>query len=160
MPFLAFDGFSIAHFTQKAPYCLVLNSLWWRNSDSTAGRGGFGVDKCLSIAYNSWVTTAEVAEVKSSPSVRQLPQGERDFRRRICLLPIGRFLGPRRTCAELSSRCGVVLPGRTVLFLPVLAAQGFYWLGKPPAVPVEVPRKKALASSTERSELLTKALSN
>ena len=32
----------------------------------------------------------------------------------------------------------------------------FYWLGKPPAMPVEVPRKKALASSIERSELLTR----
>jgi len=31
----------------------------------------------------------------------------------------------------------------------------FYWIGKPPALPVEVPRKKALASSNERSELLT-----
>ena len=30
-----------------------------------------------------------------------------------------------------------------------------YWIGKPPAQPVEVPRKKALASSIERSELLT-----
>lgn len=29
----------------------------------------------------------------------------------------------------------------------------FYWLRKPPAMPVEVPRKKALASSIERSEL-------
>ena len=31
----------------------------------------------------------------------------------------------------------------------------FHWVGKPPALPVEVPRKKALASSIERSELLT-----
>ena len=31
----------------------------------------------------------------------------------------------------------------------------FHWIGKPPALPVEVPRKKALASSNERSELLT-----
>ena len=31
----------------------------------------------------------------------------------------------------------------------------FHWGGKPPALPVEVPRKKALASSIERSELLT-----
>ena len=30
-----------------------------------------------------------------------------------------------------------------------------FWVGKPPALPVEVPRKKALASSIERSELLT-----
>ena len=30
-----------------------------------------------------------------------------------------------------------------------------HWIGKPPALPVEVPRKKALASSNERSELLT-----
>ena len=33
--------------------------------------------------------------------------------------------------------------------------RAFYWVGKPPALPVEVPRKKALASSIERSELLT-----
>ena len=31
----------------------------------------------------------------------------------------------------------------------------FLWVRKPPALPVEVPRKKALASSNERSELLT-----
>ena len=35
------------------------------------------------------------------------------------------------------------------------AAQFFIGVGKPPALPVEVPRKKALASSIERSELLT-----
>ena len=35
-----------------------------------------------------------------------------------------------------------------------------FWLGKPPAMPVEVPRKKALASSIERSELLAKALTD
>ena len=33
--------------------------------------------------------------------------------------------------------------------------QQLFWIGKPPALPVEVPRKKALASSNERSELLT-----
>ena len=32
------------------------------------------------------------------------------------------------------------------------AAAGFCWLRKPPAMPVEVSRKKALASSIERSE--------
>ena len=31
----------------------------------------------------------------------------------------------------------------------------FYWVGNPAALPVEVPRNKALASSIERSELLT-----
>ena len=31
----------------------------------------------------------------------------------------------------------------------------FYWVRKPPALPVEVSRKKALALSNERSELLT-----
>ena len=31
----------------------------------------------------------------------------------------------------------------------------FYWVRKPPAWPVEVSRKKALASSCERSELTT-----
>ena len=30
-----------------------------------------------------------------------------------------------------------------------------YWVRKPPALPVEVSRKKALALSNERSELLT-----
>ena len=85
----------------------------WRKCHSTAGRVGFGVDKCLSIAYNSWVTTAEVAEVNSSPVERQLPQEERGFRRRSCPPPTGHFLGPRRICAELSPLCGVVLPGET-----------------------------------------------
>ena len=34
--------------------------------------------------------------------------------------------------------------------------RGFsFWIGKPPALPVEEPRKKALASSNERSELVT-----
>jgi len=36
----------------------------------------------------------------------------------------------------------------------------FHWLGKPPAMPVEVSRKKALASSIERSELLTSNLAS
>ena len=40
--------------------------------------------------------------------------------------------------------------------LPLSAVN--HWLGKPPAMPVEVPRKKALASSIERSELIAKAL--
>ena len=100
----------------------------WRKTNSTAGRMVFGVDKCLSIAYNSWVTTAEVAEVKSNPSVRQLPQGERDFRRRNCSVPEGYFLGPRRRCAELSPLCGVVLPGRTLRFSLCRRAQGFFIL--------------------------------
>ena len=35
----------------------------------------------------------------------------------------------------------------------LLHGRFFHWLRKPPALPVEVPRKKALASSPEQSEL-------
>ena len=35
----------------------------------------------------------------------------------------------------------------------VQSQRAFYWLRKPPAMPVEVSRKRALASSIERSEL-------
>ena len=44
---------------------------------------------------------------------------------------------------------------RDVTAAALLEGRRFSWVGKPPAVPVEVPRKKALASSIERSELLT-----
>jgi len=39
----------------------------------------------------------------------------------------------------------------------MLKHQPFCWLRKPPALPVEVSRKKALASSIERSEPLTES---
>ena len=54
------------------------------------------------------------------------------------------------------------LPPRNTLFINnkkvdthTFVGVYFHWIGKPPALPVEAPRKKALASSIERSELLT-----
>ena len=55
-----------------------------------------------------------------------------------------------------TARGGITTPPFPLFCPQQRAAPGvFLWLGKPWAMPVEAPRKKAFASSIERSELLT-----
>ena len=74
-------------------------------------------------------TTAEVAEVMSNLSDWQLPTGERYFRRRICLMPIGADPGAaQKMCRTVIMDLMLCCRGQTSCLFPVLEAHRDFYL--------------------------------
>ena len=71
---------------------------------------GFGVDKCASIAYNSPIT-AEVAEIISTGSVRQLPNQGKGLSPKVISDAKRVFPGAAQNMRGTVILLDVVLPG-------------------------------------------------